>query len=99
MNMPAFTAEASIRKAGGMYSTASDTVTHPTEEKVISQQYLDCGTVATCVPPTWWCTDHCTDINGQLYTSGLYFCGFTAVGVPLTNLCVPGPSGPHFQVE
>ena len=74
MEMPGFTAEASLAAAKGHYRLMTSSG-HVRVSSVMPQQFAECTTNRSCWAVVLMCRDHCTRWDGSSFSSLWYACG------------------------
>jgi hypothetical protein len=75
MNIPGFTAEASLYKTSKHYRLKADRVQTVNGEAITPQQFVSCTTNRSCWGVVLGCRDHCEKFDGSTFSSLWYVCG------------------------
>jgi hypothetical protein len=75
MNMPGFTAEASLSELRGHYRSKVGGVQRGDGRRVVPQQFASCTTNRSCWGVVLMCRDHCQRWDGSSFSSNWYACG------------------------
>jgi hypothetical protein len=76
MNMPRFTAEASLYKTSKAYKPTAVMTQSLDKQTIVPQQNpLQCWTDTDCYGVVQMCEDHCYLVDGTRWDSGWYVCG------------------------